>query len=223
MDKRSKHLKNKIFTGQSLKVERQKIEPLSDVGQTYNLKKSVHCLKIKKTYFRPVLFNLTNFSLFLLVFLLLPRKIFTDSNCYIELKVNKPGENQILSNEYNANFPINYKYDDGETNELHDKFFNFSSTEKTIKLFWSNCYYFTNFSFMFKGLTTITEVHVNYMFNQYSRHSNLSYMFMDCTNLTKFSCNSDFNEQPTIIDTRSIFYNCTSLKNFSFTDLYFYF
>ena len=140
MKKGSKYLKENIFLSLSAKVKNKKNETSVDTEHVYKLKQGLHYQQIQKNFFKPKLINKTGRFLFLFLFFLFPRKSFLDSQCYIELKVNKNGENQILSNEYNVNFPINYKYDNEGVNSLYTKYFNFPSKEKTIKLFYSSCY-----------------------------------------------------------------------------------
>ena len=72
---------------------------------------------------------------------------------------------------------------------------------------------------MFKGLTTITEVHLENMLKP-GYKSILSYMIRDCINLEKFTCNINCDEISDIKDIRGLFYNCVSLASFSFNELF---
>ena len=184
-----KYLEYKIFTILSMSNKNPKKDSIFSADNSFNHKKVIQFHKI---HFSSKFNNIAKYLLLLLVFNLFPNN-FSDDKCHIELKVNKDGYNQILSNEYTPNFPISYKYDNGATGSLNIKYFNFSSKEKTIKLFWDTCS-FTNFASMFQGLTTIKEVRIYYMFNQNSRRSNLAYMFKDCINLSNFSCVLNSND-----------------------------
>ena len=166
------------------------------------------------------LYNKTNIILyfFIFIFLLLPRKIFSS---YIEIKVNQEGENQIISSEYTGTLPRYYSYDGANQQVLNNQYnFSFTSTEKKLKLYWSTGDgYLNNFANMFKGLTSITEVHLEHMLEPENENT-FSYMFSDCISLTKFSCNINDNDRPSIKDTRGMFYNCVSLESFKFDELF---
>ena len=114
----------------------------------------------------------------------MPQNILCDTDCYIELKVNKIGENKIISDQYINPLPLEYTYDDEHEQLTDNRNFNFTSTEKTIKLFWSSNS-FSDFSYMFSGLTNIIEVKISHMFR--NKNNTLSYMFKDCINLVNFT------------------------------------
>ena len=56
----------------------------------------------KKDIINFEIYKIVNFIIFFLIFVLLPKQVLSH---YIEIKVNQPGEQQILSDKYTDNFP----------------------------------------------------------------------------------------------------------------------
>ena len=75
----------------------------SNVVKSENFKKNKISI-IKKIKFNQKYFFIINFILLENIFILLPKRI-CYRKYYIEIKVNKEGSNQILSNEYRGTLP----------------------------------------------------------------------------------------------------------------------
>ena len=206
-----------MFNGLSQKLKKKSNSNLFYSKYADKLKKVIYFYKRKNYYLNRQLIDIIFLTF---VFLLMPKKSFSaiNTNCYIEIKVNTVGLNQIISDQYNTPLPSEYSYDNQPNQPLNDKYFDFPSSETKIKLFWSSLS-FDNFSYMFSGLINITEVHISHMFT--NKNNTLSYMFKDCINLAKFTSDIENDEYPMVKDTRGMFYNCSSLTSFQFTNLYF--
>ena len=177
-----------------------------------NRKKS-NISKIQKIRINQANFKIFNF-LFLEVFLILLKIKKCRAANYIEIEVNKVGVNQIISDEYIGNLPSQYKINNRNF-PFENKQINIASTNNKIRLYWD--YTISNYSYMFSNLSTITSVHMYYMFGQ---NNDMSYMFYNCYNLQKYTYDIYYNEAYKIIDMRRMFYNCTSLLYFNFNNLY---
>ena len=147
--------------------------------------------------------------LFGFIFLFFPKKVLTYEH-YIILKVNQPGYQQILSDEYSGKNPSAIYIKD-EVKVLYEKKIYVENITYEIKLEWDNS--FTNFSYMFYNLTNITYALMYYISGN---NCNMSYMFYNCKNLENFIYNYDYYSYHAIKDTISMFYNCISLKSFNF-------
>ncbi len=97
-----------------------------------------------------------NFFLFSIILIVLPKQfLLATSSYYIEIKVNKKGYHQILSNEYAlSNNPPKVS-----GIELTNKYYNFTSKDAVLKLEWNNR--FNYFSYMFNNLKNITYIKIN--------------------------------------------------------------
>ena len=124
---------------------------------------------------------------------------------FIEIKVNTVGLNQILSDQYTGNYP--YVSDIG----INDKYYNFSSVDDIIRFEWSNT--FSDFSYMFNDLKTITYIKIH---NMFSSNIKLSYMFGNCINLENFSISTNIGEHY-VEKLDGMFYNCTKLTTLNFS------
>ena len=161
--------------------------------------------------------KIINFFMIIFFLLILPKEVFVSEEHYIEIRVNKKGENKILSDEYKGILPLKV-FIDGEKNLYMSKtrkvYIGSDSINETIKLQFSEP--LSNFSFMFSNLSNINYINIYQMF---SKESNLSYMFYNCINLENFTYTT-YYENNSIIDLRGMFYNCSSLESFYFHDLY---
>ena len=152
-----------------------------------------------------------NFILFSIILILLQKQFL--SSFFIEIKVNKKGYHQILSNEYDLS--INNPKVSGSSSSLTTKFYNFTSIDTVLKLEWNNR--FSDFSYMFNDLKNITYIKINDMF---SGEINLSNMFRNCINLETFMFVSTDKKIHNIGNMEYMFYNCYSLQTFSFDNKY---
>ena len=158
-------------------------------------------LKISKKYNKK-----NNFILFSIIVILLQKQLI--SSKYIEIRVNKEGRNQILSDEYNGEYPS------VSGNRLETKFYDFPSKDYPIKFEWNDKFY--NFSYMFNNLKSITYIKIN---NMLHGTINLSNMLRNCINLETFSFELENKGDHNIGNMENMFYNCYSLKSFSFNKL----
>ncbi len=156
-------------------------------------------------------YEIFNFILFYQILILLPKPIISN---YIELKVNQPGEQQILSDEFKGTPPSKYYVGDNQIN-VNEKRIQIESESSTIKLEWSGT--ITDFSSMFSNLENITEIKIDHLLG---KNNNFSFTFSNCINLKIFSIDVNYLMDYAIIDMRGMFYNCSSLDSFSFYNLY---
>ena len=171
----------------------------------------VNISKIKKIKFAQAHCRIYNI-IFLEIFLILLSKIrrCSEDVYYVDIKVNNNGSNQILSDEYIGILPSE-TYINGISYPLENKKVYVESTDYIIHLKWAEP--ISNFSYMFNNLSTITSVHMNYMFG---KNNNMSYMFYNCYNLENFTYVINYDSSYAIIDMASMFYNCISLLSFHF-------
>ena len=148
--------------------------------------------------------NSKNLILFLLILILLPTQVFLTNEHYINIKVNKEGYNQILSNEYFGILPSKVLINE-EIAYLNSKIIYVNSTNDLIQLYWDNTLFY--FSYMFCNLPNINYI---YFHNIFGNNCYMSYMFKNCYNLQYFSYVIDYNTH-SIRDMRYMFYNCISL------------
>ena len=155
-----------------------------------------------------------NLILLHILILLLPNKVLLSDEHYINIKVNKKGYNQILSDEYIGILPSKILINEKPV-YLNNKKIYVNSTNDLIQLHWDNT--LSNFSYMFCNLTNINYIYMYYMFGNIC---NLSYIFKNCYNLRSFSYLINYNAH-SIVDMKAMFYNCLSLLTFYFHDLTF--
>ena len=189
------------------------MEEQNHIDKKEILRKKVIIPNIKNIKYNKGYSGIINFILFEIIFILLSKRISCEQH-YVEIKVNKVGYNQILSDEYRGNLPKEIIVD-GISSSMLDKKVNVNSKDNLIILKWKNP--LSNFSYMFSNLGNIIYIHMNYMFG---KDNIMSYMFFNCYNLEIFTYKIDYSISHTIIDMRNMFYNCLSLKSFQFKDLY---
>ena len=102
--------------------------------------------------------KIINVILFEIILIILP-KINRLFECWIQIKVNRDGENQILSNEYIGVKPSIYINDN--LKDLNDKTINVGTINDIILMKWNSP--ISNFAYMFENLETITYAYINYM------------------------------------------------------------
>ena len=158
--------------------------------------------------------KIINHILSLFILFILPQKVFLLSDHYIKMKFSKVGYNQILSDEYLGFLPDKIIKGDEIMYMDKNKIVFIDSIDTEIILEFNSS--FTNFSYMFSNLTTISSIHISHMFGKYT---NTSFMFYNCYNLQNVSYDTKRNDN-FMRDMRGMFYNCLSLKSFYFHDLY---
>ena len=97
-----------------------------------------------------------NFFLFSIILIVLLKQ-FPTSSFLIEIKVNKEGFHQILSDEYELS--RNELKISGTSSSLTTKYYNFPSTNTILKL--ERIKTFSDFSYMFNNLKNITYIKIN--------------------------------------------------------------
>ena len=158
--------------------------------------------------------NIINYISLIFIFLLLPNKVVLIKEHYIEIKVNKIGYNQILSDEYEGVLPFTIINDEKPLFMDKHKNVYVNSINDIIILDWTTR--LDNFSFMFNNLTNINSIKI---YDLFGKKCNFSYMLKNCDNLEKFTYTINYADI-SVIDFEGMFYNCSSLKSFSFHDLY---
>ena len=185
------------------------------IFDNYNKKISIGFENNKsiKSNFIKGISELIKLVLFVYIIILLPNETMLSSGHYIEIKVNKEGYNQIISDEYIGILPskIINREEPIYMNEHRMVYIN--SINDNIILEWTNV--LKNFSYMFNNLTNIISIKMYHMFGS---PSNFSFMFNNCYNLESFTYTTSYSTN-TIRDLRGMFYNCSSLKSFQFHDL----
>ena len=158
--------------------------------------------------------KIINLILFINILFLLPIIVLCKNEYNVEIKVNKEGYNQVLSDEFNGVLPSKIFVNENSF-FLNKKSVYIRSKNYKIKLQWTST--LSNFSYMFSNLTNIISIKMNYLFGN---NCNMSYMFYNCNNLKNFTYSSYNNISYLIKDMRFMFYNCKSLENINFHDLY---
>ena len=157
--------------------------------------------------------HIINFLIFeYIIFLSLPKTVFSLLENNIVLYIDEIGDQQIFSDEYDINqyYPLRI-YVNGVFQILREKKVLIDKVNSKVEIEWTHTH--PDLSYMFANLAHITSASLNNMLN--STNSNLNYMFYNCKNLIKFA----FNGAKTnfeIIDTTKMFYNCISLTSVSF-------
>ena len=149
-----------------------------------------------------------NFFLFSIILILLLKQ-FPTSSFLIEIKVNKEGFHQILSDEYELS--RNELKISGTSSSLTTKYYNFPSTNTILKL--ERIKTFSDFSYMFNNLKNITYIKIK---DISGKPINLSNMLSNCINLETFILESTDKKEHNIGNMENMFYNCYSLTSFSF-------
>ena len=193
-----------VNSKKDLSKERKKIPE----GSTLREKCLFRKLKIYKLKFQ--FYRIVNAIIFYEILILLPKQILSN---YINIKVNQPGTQQVLSDGFN-NLPSSVYVNDIQTN-LNDKKIQINSISSIIKLVWNNK--MSNFSYMFNNLKNITEVNIT---NLIGINSTFYFTFSNCTNLKNISIDIEYKIEQAIKNMSGMFYNCQSLTSFSFQNLY---
>ena len=105
---------------------------------------------------------------------------------YIEIKVNKEGEQLVLSNDFTGTNPSIYIDDVLKTTT--ESIIQVDSISSKIRLQWNNP--ITNFAYMFSNLKNIAEVNIS---NLIDEDSKFYYTFNNCINLKKFTIDISYN------------------------------
>ena len=158
--------------------------------------------------------NIIIYISLIFIFLLLPNKVVLLKDHYIEIKINKIGYNQILSDEYEGALPFTIINDEKPLFMNKHKNVYVNSINDKIILEWTTR--LDNFSFMFNNLTNINSIKI---YDLFGKKCNFSYMFKNCDNLEKFTYTINYPDS-SVIDLMGMFYNCSSLKSFNFHNLY---
>ena len=174
------------------------------------LKKTYLYRKFKTDKLDFHLYKIVDYFLIYLILILLQKQILSN---YIEIKVNKEGEQQVLSNDFTGTNPSIYIDDVLKTR--NERRILVDSISSNIRLQWNNP--ITNFAYMFSNLKNIIEVHIN---NLIDEDSKFYYTFNNCINLKKFTIDISYNIEHIISDMSGMFYNCQSLTSFSFIKFY---
>ena len=180
---------------------------------------------IQKTKYNQRYSKIINFILFEITLITLP-KTNRAFEPWIEIKVNKRGNNQILSDKYIGNLPSEiYINNNIPSSNFINKTIKITSINHIIRLKWNES--ISNFTYMFSNLDNIIYAKVNYKFE---KDNNLSYMFYNCTSLENIIFDVDYNKNNIFViyddknysypnDLRYTFYNCISLNNLEFNHL----
>ena len=200
-------LAENIFNNKNINIYR------TNINKKENFNKIVFIPIIKKSIFIKKYSFIINFILIEIFFILLSIVICNEQH-YVEIKVNKIGYIQIISDEYKGILPNKIIIDNIILSEIN-KTININSTDNSILLIYNKA--ISDYSFMFSNLKNIVQVHMN---NTFGKDNNMSYMFYNCYNLEIFTYEIDYSISHTIIDMKNMFYNCLSLQSFKFKDLY---
>jgi len=154
---------------------------------------------------------------YILLFLLKTVVSYIPQIHYITLQVNKIGEQQIFSDEYDIDgfYPAKI-YINNQIQILRNKTVLIESVNDTIRIEWFNTN--KNMAYMFANLQSITSITLNNMLNS-AGNNNMSNMFYNCQNLKKFNYEGT-NTNYEITDVSKMFYNCISLTSISFMGYY---
>ena len=195
-----------------LNIKDEKYQILLESISPKNLRKVNFHHNTLKNSIPPRFLMLVNIIIFSYIFLLLPEKILSEEEHYIQIKFNNIGESQVISSSYGGNLP----YISGTDGSSQSRSVIVESIEDTIKLQWDEP--LTDFSHMFENLENITSVEI---INMFTDNIILSYMFKNCICLEYFSYDIDINESFSIKDMKEMFYGCESLTSVNF-DFFYY-
>ena len=147
-----------------------------------------------------------------IIFLSLPKTVFSLLENNIILFIDEIGDQQIFSDEYDINqyYPLRIYVND-VFQILRGKQVLIEKVNSKVSIEWA--YTYPNLSYMFSNLPHIMNASLNNMLN--SSNTNMNYMFYNCKNLKKFNLKG-INTKFEIIDTTKMFYNCTSLTSVVF-------
>ena len=172
-------------------------------------RRTILYLKINKKYFQKIYL-----FLFIYILFLFPKRIYLLGEYYIEMKFNKEGYNQVISDEFLGELPSKISVEGKDlffTNKNKKVYIN--NKDEIIRLEWTNT--LSNFSYMFSNLKNIIYIDIH---NMFVKNCNMTFMFNNCHLLETFIYITNINDN-SIEDMRGMFYNCFSLKSFNFHDL----
>ena len=212
-----KIIKRKRYNKYDFMKKNKEITNISNNKMSYNRYENVSkfiCYEKQNNIFSKIIENLI-LTFFINIILLNIKGIVCES--YIVVKINKPGEYNIIFNEgveYENNhcngiimhIPISVKINEIPIDSFTGKY-EFTRDENTIKLFYEESK--NNFKCLFYGCSDIDEIDVSHLIT--SNVNDLSYMFYLCNSLTSLIISN--------IDTSSVlyfgnmFYSCKSLTS----------
>ena len=161
-------------------------------------------------------FKIRNPLLSIMLLFIIQKGVFLLEQYSIEIKVNRIGNIQILSDEYTGLLPnkSSIKQKRFIYMDEHSRNVLIQSLDELIVLEWENK--LSNFSHMFSNLFDITSININK--NIFGDNSNLEYMFYNCYNLENISFSSTTNDY-SIANMNKMFYNCLSLTSINLQNL----
>ena len=164
-------------------LKQENLIQLTSDNKTDNYKKQKLISKLKKINTIQHQSKIINFILFEIILFLFPKQI--KSASYIEIKVNKVGDNQIFSDDFSGALPSKILINGNPLMLKKKKIINIdseSNLNEPIHIEWENS--LNNLSYMFSNLTSIT-----YAFMSFYPPSvcTMSHMFYNCSNLKNFT------------------------------------
>ena len=129
---------------------------------------------------------------------------------FIIATIQKSGYYQILSPEFNADFPDEIWINEQKlTKRLYN--YNFKDNNNTIKYIWNKC--LKTADYLFKGCSAITYVDLK-NFN-FSLVESTKFMFLNCLSLSSIDLPNLKNSS--LLNLHGMFYNCSSLISLRFS------
>ena len=194
------------------------LEELIKLNKNKPLKNKELIHKIEKIKYNQKHSKIINLFLFILleIILIILSRINRAFGLIIEIKVNKVGENQIISENYAGTLPKIY------INNIDlgiRRIINIGNINDMIKLKWDTT--ISDFSYMFYNLENIYYFHLDYI---PANNINITRMFYNCKNIATITFDISYNRNKNISeslrnkyynpeDLSYAFYNCTSLTN----------
>ena len=158
--------------------------------------------KIAKINIKQIYSEIINFILlFEIISILLPKTIYSKN--FIQIKVNRKGYNQIISEDYHDILPSKVLVNNIPILMGNKKVY-IESIDDLIYLEWPDSQTEINVVYMFNNLDNIVSVNMNI----FGENGNMSYMFYNCKNLEQFNYSLNYNKLYGIQDMSSMFYNC---------------
>ena len=149
------------------------------------------------------------------IFILLPKRILSgDYSCYITLKVNNEGFNQVISSEHRGNLPSTILINNQIQKLLEYKTIYITNKNEEIKLIWNSD--IGSLNHMFSNLSNIESINMNYIFNS---NIDMSYFCYNCINLKNFTYSTNVQSDELSnanINMSYAFYNCQKLSSIYF-------
>ena len=193
-------------------INQENLIQLTSDNKTDNFQKQKLISKLKKINTIQHHSKIINFILFEIILFLFPKQI--KSASYIEIKVNKVGDNQIFSDDFSGALPSKILINGNPLMLKKKKIINIdseSNLNEPIHIEWENS--LNNLSYMFSNLTSITYAFMSFYPPSAPSVCTMSHMFYNCSNLKNFTYidSSNFKYTGKILDMSKMFYNCTSL------------